>query len=140
MSHVGRLDENRQPQLGGECAGRSRRDLVGTQRGIPRLRNAVDRGDLLGHRLVHRDRGTQHASADIGKVRQLQHALHGSVFAERAMQQRHDDGRSRDLCVLAGDVRERQRGLDCLAAGLQPTGQRVGTLGKRQRKPNHGSR
>ena len=42
----------------------------------------------LHHRLVHADRGRQHAGADVRHVRELEQALHGAVLAVRAVQHR----------------------------------------------------
>jgi hypothetical protein len=41
--------------------------------------------------LVHRDRGAEHARADVRQVGQLEQPLHGAVLAVRSVQQRQHD-------------------------------------------------
>ncbi len=43
--------------------------------------------------LVHRDRGSEHTRADVGKARELEQALYGAVFAVGPVQQRDHDVR-----------------------------------------------
>ncbi len=103
---VGRLHEQGVTErLGrGERGGR-----VGPQ---PRRRHQreVDDRDAgvpqqpLGDVLVHADRRTEHAGADVGDLGQLQQSLHGAVLTVGAVQHRKND-RVRAGCELAQSAR-----------------------------------
>ena len=55
------------------------------------MRQTVGGEHQLGRRLVHCDRGREHAGAHVRHVGQFEKPLHGAVFAVRSVQYREDD-------------------------------------------------
>ena len=83
-----------QPEVVGELRRQPGRQLVLAEAAEPGLRDPGGQRDLLGHRLVHADRRAEHAAADVRHAGQFEHPLHRAVLAERAVEQRQDDGPS----------------------------------------------
>ena len=116
-SQVGGLHEQGVAQVGPAHGVGGPVDL-GVMHGDPRrLRQPVDRQDLLGLDLVHRQRRRQHPGADVRDSRQLEQALDRSVLAVGAVQQREHHDRQ-----IVGGWRDRAQRLDRRPRGLEPVG------------------
>ena len=73
---------------------------------VARVRQPGSRERALHRHLVHRDRGADHARADVRQVGELEQALHGAVLAVGTVQQRQHDV---DVERAASRARPRRR-------------------------------
>ena len=133
--HVRRLHECRESQLGDDARVELVTILPVAELEVGTLGDACGREHLLHRTLVHPDRRTEDAGTDIGKIGQVEQALHRAVLPEGAVEQgQHDidiettptrrrDHRAQRLQLGALD---RERGRQQVGTGGQQRGRVLG--------------